>query len=113
MIEYHKPNRFGRENVMVKLIIGIILLILGVFNIRGNISTIHWYNRRRVKESDIPKYGKFVGCGTVIIGGSMILSALFDLAFETAVSDWLLLVGCAVGLAFILFGQFKYNKGIF
>ena len=61
MIEYHKPNRFGRENVMVKLIIGIILLILGVFNIRGNISTIHWYNRRRVAESDIPKYGKFVG----------------------------------------------------
>ena len=40
------------------LIIGLFASILGIMNIRGNISSIHSYNRRKVKEEDRPKYGK-------------------------------------------------------
>ena len=81
------------DNVLL-LIFGIFLSVLGILNIKGNISTIHSYNRRKVKEEDIPKYGKAVGTGTVIMGASLILAI-------------------TIGLAFILYGQIKYNHGIF
>ena len=33
------------------LVMGILLSTLGIVNIRGNISTIHAWNRKRVKEA--------------------------------------------------------------
>jgi len=49
------------------LILGIFIAIIGIVNIMGNISTIHSYNRRKVREEDVPKYGRAVGTGTLII----------------------------------------------
>lgn len=45
------------ENIIM-LILGVFISVMGIVNIKGNISTIHSYNRRKVKEEDIPKYGK-------------------------------------------------------
>ena len=53
---------------LILLILGLFISVLGITNIKGNISTIHSYNRRKVKEEDIPKYGKVVGTGTLNIG---------------------------------------------
>lgn len=94
------------------LIFGLFLSVVGIINIKGNISTIHSYNRRKVKEADIPKYGKAVGTGTLIIGVALILGfiALFWSADAMAV---IILPGVIVGLGFMLYGQFKYNGGIF
>ena len=61
------------------LILGVFISFLGIVNIMGNISTIHSYNRRKVKEEDVPKYGRAVGTGTLIIGASLI--AAFVTAF--------------------------------
>ena len=61
------------ENMML-LVLGIWISVLGIVNIRGNISTIHSYNRRKVKEEDVPKYGKAVGTGTLIMGVSLVLA---------------------------------------
>ena len=85
------------ENIIM-LILGVFISVVGIVNIKGNISTIHSYNRRKVKEEDIPKYGKTVGTGTLIIG---------------IIIDYIILPAVIVGLGFILYGQFKYNKGIF
>ena len=52
---------------LLLLVLGLFISALGVTNIKGNISTIHACNRRKVKE-DIPKYGKAVGTGTLIMG---------------------------------------------
>ena len=41
---------------VILLFLGVIISVMGVVNIKGNISTIHAYNRRKVKEEDIPKY---------------------------------------------------------
>ena len=49
------------------LILGIFISVIGIVNMTGNISTIHSYNRRKVKEEDVPKYGRAVGTGTLII----------------------------------------------
>ena len=37
------------ENIIM-LILGVFISVVGIVNIKGNISTIHSYNRRRVKE---------------------------------------------------------------
>ena len=97
---------------LMLLILGLVISVLGVVNIRGNISTIHAYNRRKVKEEDIPKYGKAVGTGTLVIGVSFVLGyvALF---WSESVMSGIVLSGVLVGLGFLLYGQFKYNKGIF
>ena len=86
--------------------------VVGIVNIKGNISTIHSYNRRKVKEEDIPKYGKTVGTGTLIIGISLVLGFIVSFQSEIII-DYIILPAVIVGLGFILYGQFKYNKGIF
>lgn len=99
------------DNILL-LVFGICLSVLGIINIKGNISTIHSYNRRNMKEEDIPKYGKAVGTGTLVIGASLILSYLVTFWNQASI-DYIVLPAMVVGLAFILYGQLKYNHGIF
>ena len=94
------------------LILGLFISVLGIINIMGNISTIHYYNRRKVKGEDVPKYGKVVGTGTLIIGVSLVLGYIVSFWSE-AIMAFIILPAVAVGLGFLLYGQFKYNKGIF
>ena len=99
------------DNLML-LILGLFISAIGMTNIKGNISTIHSYNRRKVKEDDVPKYGKVVGTGTLIMGVSCILAFILSFWSELLM-DILLLLAVVIGLGFILYGQFKYNKGLF
>ena len=100
------------ENAFV-IIVGIILCVLGITNIRGNISLIHWYNRTKVKPEDVKKYGEAVGTGTLIMGFSIIISNVLYMIYDIENLIYITVVGFIIGLAFILYGQFKYNKGIF
>lgn len=94
------------------LIMGVLLSTIGIINIKGNINTIHSYNRRKVKDEDIPRYGKTVGTGVLFIGTSFIVSYVTTFLNE-AVIPYIILPAIAIGLAFILYGQIKYNHGIF
>ena len=98
-------------NLML-LIIGIAISVLGIVNIKGNISTIHSYNRRKVSEEDVPKYGKLVGPGTLIIGVSLIIS-YFTTFWSTTIMAFIEIPAIVIGLVFILYAQLKYNHGIF
>lgn len=99
------------ENITL-LVLGVFISVLGIVNIKGNISTIHSYNRRKVKEEDIPKYGKTVGTGTLIIGVSLVVSFIVSFWSEVMI-EFIILSAGVVGIGFILYAQFKYNKGIF
>ena len=105
------------ENIML-LILGVFISVMGIVNIKGNISTIHSYNRRKVKEEDVPKYGKAVGTGktvgtgTLIIGISLVLRFIVSFWSEK-IMGFVILPAVVVGLCFMLYGQIKYNKGIF
>lgn len=68
------------------LILGIFISVIGIVNMTGNISTIHSYNRRKVKEEDVPKYGRAVGTGTLIIGVSLIAAFVTTFWSEKAMS---------------------------
>ena len=94
------------------LILGIFISVIGIVNMTGNISTIHSYNRRKVKEEEIPKYGRAVGSGTLIVGISLI--AAFVASFwNEKIMAFIVVPALVIGLGFILYAQFKYNKGIF
>lgn len=97
---------------LLLLVLGIFLSVLGIVNIKGNVSTIHSYNRRKVKEEDIPKYGRAVGTGTLIIGVALAFTYFVTL-WNAEMVDLIILPAMVVGLAFILYGQIKYNHGIF
>ena len=94
-------------------LLGGILSLLGGLNIKGNLRSIHWYNRRKVMEQDMPKYGKAVGRGTLIIGISCIITAVLQMLFFREIFYYITAAGCVIGLGFILYGQLKYNHGIF
>ena len=101
-------------------IFGVLCIVLGILNMKGNISSIHSYHRNRLAQEDIRPFGRGVGLGTIIVGGSIIAyGALFALT-EAIKREWitligvaLLLAGIAVGLVISLRTIIKYNKGIF
>lgn len=95
------------------LVLGAALIVTGICNVKGNISTVHRYNRRRVSKEDAPKYGKAMGLGTLIMGASMVATAVLQMIFDLEAIFYLLAAGVAVGLAVMVYAQFKYNKGIF
>lgn len=94
------------------LILGVVLCGLGILNLKGNISLIHRYNRKRVREEDVPAYGKAVGIGHVIIGGSFALCFFLSFVSEL-ILPFVIVPSIAAGLGFILYAQFKYNGGLF
>jgi len=93
--------------------LGVILTLLGIFNIKGNIGSIHWYNRRKVKKEDQLPYCRYMGSGTLIIGVSLIAAGFVQALSTDEAAAWVIAGGVMVGLALMLYAQFKYNRGIF
>ncbi len=100
------------ENIIL-LILGVFISVVGIINMTGNISTIHSYNRRKVAEEDVSKYGRAVGIGTLIIGVAIIADFVLVVLDLAAAVPFVTIPAVVAGLAFILYAQFKYNKGIF
>lgn len=95
------------------LIIGLLISVIGIMNIKGNISSIHWYNRRKVKQEDVPKYGKLMGTGTLLIGITLIILYVLIKIDLKYLMDWIIVPLIIVSIGIMLYAQFKYNKGIF
>ncbi|MCD7803151.1 MAG: DUF3784 domain-containing protein [Clostridiales bacterium] len=97
----------------ILLVIGLLISALGIVNITGNVSTIHAYNRRKVKEEDITKYGRVMGIGTLIIGISLVVAFALTLLDADFTVDIIVIPAIVIGVAIMLYGQFRYNGGIF
>ena len=93
--------------------IGVIISALGIFNLRGNIGSIHWYNRRKVSKEDQLPYCRCMGLGTLIMGVSMVIAGIVQAILTPEVGAVIIVIGIIIGLVLILYAQFKYNKGIF
>ncbi|MBO5009945.1 MAG: hypothetical protein J6B48_06185 [Clostridia bacterium] len=99
---------------------GILISILGIINMTGNISSLHWYHRQRVTEENRKPFGKLVGLGTLIIGLAMIVFGILFLIFEHTKLEVLAIIGVVELIASITIGMIvsfyamkKYNGGIF
>ncbi len=102
------------------LAVGIVCIFLGIFNRRGNISSIHSYHRRRVSEQDILPFGRMMGLGTIVVGVGMIVCGAFEglaqfleLPLLAIVGTVIIIVSILVGLGISFYAMIKYNKGIF
>lgn len=93
--------------------LGIILTILGIFNMRGNIASIHWYNRRKVSKEDQRAYCRTVGLGTLIIGLCLLVAGVVQAFISIEASAFIMVGGIWGGLGLILYAQIRYNKGLF
>ena len=100
--------------------LGILIAILGIINMTGNISSLHWYHRQRVTEENRKPFGKLVGLGTLIIGLSMIVFGILFLIFEQTQLQAFVVIGVIELIVSIIVGMFvsfyamkKYNGGIF
>lgn len=101
-------------------IVGLICIVIGISNMRGNISTLHSYHTHRVSEEDKPRLGKLVGIGMIIFGIAMIAagalitaSIMLSMSVLSTVGYAVMISGMVVGLGLIFYALIKYNKGIF
>ena len=100
--------------------IGVILLVIGILNTKGKISTIHRYHRHRVSEENILPFGKLMGTGTICAAIAVMIMGVTMYFAEVNSSITLAVIGSvAMGLGLIacvvlcLYAMIKYNKGIF
>lgn len=101
-----------RESIE-QLAIGTLLTVLGIFNMKGNIASIHWYNRRKVTKENQKPYCMCMGLGTLIIGVSLIAAGIIQVFAGVGVGSIFIAVGVVIGLVLMLYAQFKYNRGLF
>ena len=105
---------------IVTFLVGIIVIVLGISNMKGNISSLHSYHRHRVSEADRIPFGKQVGLGTIIIGIGIIVFSILSAVTLYTENDVFVLLGTALLIGAIIIGlvisfraMIKYNKGIF
>ncbi len=105
---------------IVSFVVGIVCIILGISNMKGNISSLHFYHRNRVLDEDILPFGKKVGLGAIICGSAivifsaiMVVTLFIKSRVLTFIGDGVLTLGLAIGLVISLYAIKKYNKGIF
>ena len=105
---------------IVTFLVGIVCIVLGISNMRGNISSLHSYHRHRVSEEDRIPFGKQVGLGTIIVGiGIIVFSVLSSVTLYTENNNFILIgtafliVGIILGLVVSFRAMLKYNNGIF
>ena len=104
---------------ILSFVVGVVLVIIGISNTKGNISSLHSYHRNRVSEEDRLPFGKRVGLGTIICGCACIIFSLFSAIglyygeVFTVIGTAILIVGLVIGLVIMFRAMIKYNKGIF
>ena len=108
------------DSVLFTFLLGALIIVIGVRNLKGDVGTLHKYHRKRVSEEDMVPFGRKIGTGTVIIGSVVILKAAARIMAEKGnlptadkVGTVVLIAGLVVGFAFILYAMIKYNKGVF
>ena len=106
--------------VILTVLIGIVCIVIGISNRKGNISSLHSYHRSRVSEEDRIPFGKKVGLGTILIGCGIIafgictaIAILTDRSVLTTIGTVILFAGLIVGLWISFAAMLKYNHGIF
>lgn len=101
-------------------LIGVLCIVLGIINTQGNISSIHSYHRKRVKEEDVLPFGRLVGLGTIIVGAGIILFSILGgidffvgIGVLTYIGIGILFPAIAAGLVICVYAMKKYNGGVF
>ena len=99
---------------IVTALVGVVCIVLGISNMKGNISSLHAYHRNRVSEEDRIPFGKKVGLGTIIIGVAVIVfsglcrNTVTDNEIFTLIGTGILIAGIVVGRIISFKAMIKY-----
>ena len=102
--------------LITELLVGLLIIVIGITNIRGNISTIHSYHRHRVAKEDEKPFGKLMGTGSLIIGVGIIINGIINYIGNEAyiiIGIVILFTSIIIGAFLCVYAMNKYNKGIF
>ena len=107
------------ENILTA-VFGIVFVIIGICHRKGNISLLHSYHLKNVKEEDKLPLVKLVGTGDIVIGATLIISSamgyvaeLLNIDLLATASSAVLAVGLVGGCIISLYAIKKYNHSIF
>ena len=105
---------------ILSIAIGLLIVVIGIFNTQGHISMLHSYHRKRVREEDKVPFGRLVGLGMIIIGVSVMINGALSIVALLKKSDVyltvgtvIMIIGLIVGTVIAFYAMKKYNKGIF
>ena len=106
--------------LVIFAVMSIIFIVIGIMNVKGNITTLHSYHRNRVAEEDKKPMGKLIGIGMFIIGGTMLpagvlfmLDGLLSAPALSVAASIVMVSGLVIGLGLNFYAISKYNKGLF
>ena len=97
------------ENILA-VIVGIVCIVIGISNRKGNLSMLHSYHKNNVSEEDRIPFGKLVGLGMIIVGVALAVYGGLSLVSAAAIGNAVLIVGLVVGLGLAFYAMKKYNK---
>ncbi len=105
---------------IITTLVGIVCILLGNSNMKGNISSLHSYHRHRVTEEDRLPFGRLIGLGTIIVGISIIIFSILSTItllnnnqIYIIIGSAIMIAGIVIGLIITFHAMIKYNKGIF
>ncbi len=105
---------------IIAFLVGVMCVAIGISNMKGNISMLHSYHRKRVTEEDRIPFGKKVGIGTIIIGAAVMIQSVLSIValytenpFLNNIGMIILTIGLIAGISITFYAMIKYNKGIF
>lgn len=108
------------EEIIAPAILGIAIVVMGIFNMFGYISTLKRHHRHRVTEENRKPFGRLVGLGTILIGAGLMLFSLLSFFAErtenlvfTTIGTGLLIAAVIAGIILNVYAMIKYNHGIF
>ena len=108
------------NETVIPAALGVLLCVLGIFNMTGNVSSLHLYHRKRVTEEDRKPFGRLVGLGTLLIGVALIVFGVLFFMYQKTQNELYSLIGTAtliagvvIGIVLNFYAMIKYNKGIF
>ncbi len=106
--------------LLTPILVGVVLIVLGIINMMGNISSLHSYHRARVTEENRKPFGRMVGLGTLLVGVGIIAEGIMMFLAEKLQNGVLVTVGIVLlplflipGVVMMVIAMKKYNGGIF
>ena len=102
--------------LVTELAVAAIIIVMGIINLKGNISTLHSYHRARVKDEDVKPFDRLMGIGTIIIGVGIIINSIANYIggkIIVLIGTAILFLSIAIGIVICFYALKKYNKGIF
>ena len=104
---------------ILTIIIGIVCIIIGIINKKGNISMLHSYHINNIKEEDKKPFSKLIGTGMIIVGITLVIygalmipSIVLENDMYNNIGNIVAIIGMLIGLVICLYAIKKYNKKI-